>query len=98
MFVQRISALAGGLVLLAGGLTGGTAQAAVSESTSSAGLVAVSITKAHNVVMPTTIQPGVNQFRVTTEAKLGLPAGPAGSRLHARPGHLRHRERSHRAG
>ena len=69
MFVQRISALAGGLVLLAGGLTGGTAQAAVSESTSSAGLVAVSITKAHNVVMPTTIQPGVNQFRVTTEAK-----------------------------
>ena len=69
MFVQRISALAGGLVLLAGGLTGGSAQAAVSESTSSSGMVAVSITAAHNVVMPATIQPGVNQFRVTTEAK-----------------------------
>ncbi|RYC12828.1 hypothetical protein [Nocardioides zhouii] len=67
MFVPRISALAGGLVLLAGGLTGGTAHAAL-DSTSS-GMVAVSITAAHNVVMPTTIQPGVNQFRVTTEAK-----------------------------
>ena len=32
-------------------------------------MVAVSITAAHNVVMPATIQPGVNQFRVTTEAK-----------------------------
>jgi hypothetical protein len=68
VFVQRISALAGGLVLLAGALTGGTAHAAV-DSSSSSGLVAVSITAAHNVTLPTTIQPGVNQFRVTTEAK-----------------------------
>ena len=68
MFIPRISALAGGLVLLAGGLTGGTAHAAL-DSSSSAGLVPVSITAAHNVVMPTTIQPGVNTFRVTTEAK-----------------------------
>jgi hypothetical protein len=67
VFVRRISALAGGLVLLAGGLTGGTAHAAL-ESTSS-GLVAVSITAAHNVVMPTTLQPGVTTFRITTEAK-----------------------------
>lgn len=67
MFVRRISALAGGLVLLAGALTGGAAQASL--ATSSSGLVSVSITAAHNVVMPTTIQPGVNTFRVTTEAK-----------------------------
>jgi hypothetical protein len=66
VFVQRISALAGGLVLLGGALTGGTAQASLSTSSS---MVPVSITAAHNVVMPTTIQPGVNQFRVTTEAK-----------------------------
>ena len=66
MFVHRISALAGGMVLLAGTLTGGAAQAAVD---SSSGMVAVSITAAHNVVMPTTIQPGVNTFRITTEAK-----------------------------
>ena len=32
-------------------------------------MVSVSITAAHNVVLPATIQPGVNQFRVTTEAK-----------------------------
>ena len=69
MFVPRISALAGGLVLLAGGLTGGTAHAALDSGTSSSGMVSVSITAAHNVVMPTTIQPGVNLFRVTTEAK-----------------------------
>lgn len=68
MFVQRISALAGGLVLLAGGLTGGSAHAAV-DSSSSSGLVTVTISAAHNVVLPATIQPGVNQFRVTTEAK-----------------------------
>ena len=67
MFVQRISTFVGGMVLLAGGLTGGSAQAALDSSSS--GMVAVSITAAHNVVMPTTIQPGVNQFRVTTEAK-----------------------------
>ena len=67
MFIQRISALAGGLVLLGGALTGGSAQAAV-ESTSGS-LVTVSITAAHNVVLPATIQPGVNTFRVTTEAK-----------------------------
>jgi hypothetical protein len=54
------------LVLLAGGLTGGSAHAALD---SSSGLVAVSITAAHNVTLPATIQPGVNQFRVTTEAK-----------------------------
>ena len=68
MFVQRILALAGGLALLAGGLTGGSAHAAV-DSGGSSGLVQVSITAAHNVVLPTTVQPGVNQFRVTTEAK-----------------------------
>jgi hypothetical protein len=66
VFVHRISALAGGLVLLAGSLTGGAAHAALD---SQAGYVPVSITAAHNVVMPTTIQPGVNTFRVTTEAK-----------------------------
>ena len=67
MFIQRISALAGGLVLLGGALTGGSAQAAVDATSSS--LVTVSITAAHNVTLPATIQPGVNTFRVTTEAK-----------------------------
>ena len=67
MFVPRISALAGGLVLLAGGLTAGSAHAAADSSSS--GLVSVSVTAAHNVVLPATIQPGVNTFRVTTEAK-----------------------------
>ena len=66
MFVPRITALAGGLVLLAGGLSGGSAHAALDTQ---AGYVPVSITAAHNVVMPTTIQPGVTTFRVTTEAK-----------------------------
>ena len=66
MFVHRISALASGLVLLAGGLTAGAAQAALDTSAST---VPVTITAAHNVVMPTTVPPGVNQFRVTTEAK-----------------------------
>ena len=66
MLVPRISALAGGLVLLAGALTGGTAHAALDAQ---AGYVPVSITAAHNVVMPPTIQPGVTTFRVTTEAK-----------------------------
>jgi len=67
VFVTRISALTGGLVLLAGTLAGGTAQAAERQSAGST--VAVSITAAHNVVMPSTVQPGVNTFRVTTEAK-----------------------------
>ena len=68
MLVTRISALAGGLVLLGSALTAGTAQASVATSSTSA-MVSVSITKAHNVGMPTTIQPGVSTFRVTTEAK-----------------------------
>lgn len=71
MFVHRIAASAVSvLVLTAGALTGttvGAAGAAARET--AAGTVSVSITAAHNVVMPTTIQPGVNQFRVTTEAK-----------------------------
>ena len=72
MSVQRIAALGVSvMVLTAGVLTGGTAgaagQAAARET--AAGTVSVSITAAHNVTMPTTIQPGVNQFRVTTEAK-----------------------------
>ena len=72
MSVQRIAALGVSVMVLAAGvLTGGTAgaagQAAARET--AAGTVSVSITAAHNVTMPTTIQPGVNQFRVTTEAK-----------------------------
>jgi hypothetical protein len=68
VFLTRISALTGGLVLLAGTLAGGTAQAAEQQSSSSS-TVMVGITAAHNVVMPTTVQPGVTTFRVTTEAK-----------------------------
>jgi hypothetical protein len=72
MSVQRIAALGVSvMVLTAGALAGGTAgaagQAAARET--AAGTVSVSITAAHNVTMPATIQPGVNQFRVTTEAK-----------------------------
>lgn len=72
MSVQRIAALGVSIVVLtAGALAGGTAGAAgaAAERETAAGTVTVSITAAHNVVMPATIQPGVNQFRVTTEAK-----------------------------
>ena len=73
MSVQRIAALGVSVMVLAAGvLTGGSAGAAgkaAARETAAAGMVSVSITAAHNVVMPTTIQPGVNQFRVTTEAK-----------------------------
>lgn len=73
MSVQRIAALGVSVIVLtAGVLTGGSAGAArqaAARETAAAGMVSVSITAAHNVVMPTTIQPGVNQFRVTTEAK-----------------------------
>jgi hypothetical protein len=72
MSVQRIAALGVSvMVLTAGALAGGTAgaagQAAARET--AAGMVSVSITAAHNVVLPATIQPGVTEFRVTTEAK-----------------------------
>ena len=73
MSVQRIAALgASAIVLTAGVLTGGSAGAAghaAARETAAAGTVSVTITAAHNVTMPATIQPGVNQFRVTTEAK-----------------------------
>lgn len=71
MSVQRIAALGVSvMVLTAGALTGGTAGAAgAAARETAAGTVSVSITAAHNVTMPATIQPGVNQFRVTTEAK-----------------------------
>jgi hypothetical protein len=71
MFVHRIAASAVSvLVLTAGALTGTTTGAAgAAERETAAGTVSVSITAAHNVVMATTIQPGVSQFRVTTEAK-----------------------------
>lgn len=72
MSVQRIAALGVSvMVLTAGVLTGGTAGAAGTAAAreTAPGPVSVSITAAHNVTMPATIQPGVNQFRVTTEAK-----------------------------
>jgi hypothetical protein len=73
MSVQRIAALGVSVMVLAAGvLTGGSAGAAgtaAARETAAPGLVSVSITAAHNVTMPTTLQPGVNQFRVTTEAK-----------------------------
>ena len=72
MSVQRIAASAVSVVVLtAGALTGGSAGAAgqAAGQGTAAGTVPVSISAAHNVMMPATIQPGVNQFRVTTEAK-----------------------------
>lgn len=72
MSVQRIAALGVSVILLAAGtLTGGTAGAAgpAAARETAAGTVSVSITAAHNVTMPATLQPGVNEFRVTTEAK-----------------------------
>ena len=72
MSVHRIAALGVSvMVLTAGALAGGTVGAAgqAAERETAAGTVSVSITAAHNVTMPATIQPGVNQFRVTTEAK-----------------------------
>lgn len=73
MLVHRIAASAVSvLVLTAGALTGTTAGAvgqAAERETAAAGTVSVSISAAHNVTLPATIQPGVTQFRVTTEAK-----------------------------
>ena len=72
MSVQRIAALGVSImVLTAGTLAGGTAGAAgpAAARETAAGTVPVAITAAHNVTMPATIQPGVNEFRVTTEAK-----------------------------
>jgi hypothetical protein len=72
MSVQRIAVLGVSVMVLAAGtLTGGTAGAAgpAAARETAAGTVSVSITAAHNVTMPATIQPGVNEFRVTTEAK-----------------------------
>lgn len=72
MSVQRIAVFGVSVMVLAAGtLTGGTAGAAgpAAARETAAGTVTVSITAAHNVTMPATIQPGVNEFRVTTEAK-----------------------------
>jgi len=71
MSVQRIAALgASVMVLTAGALTGATGGAAgAAARETAAGTVPVSISASHNVTLPATIQPGVNEFRVTTEAK-----------------------------
>jgi len=72
MSVQRIAALGVSVIVLtagalAGGAAGAAGQAAARETAAST--VSVSISAAHNVTLPATIQPGVNEFRVTTEAK-----------------------------
>lgn len=66
MTVQRIVALASGIALTAGALTAGTAQAAPDAAKAEATPVAVSVSGARSITMPTTVQPGVNEFVVTS--------------------------------
>ena len=87
MFVHRIAASAVSvLVLTAGALTGTTAGAAgAAARETAAGTVSVSITAAHNVVMATTIQPGVSQFRADEAGGYGVAAALRLVALHQFP-------------
>ncbi|QBX54132.1 hypothetical protein EXE58_00685 [Nocardioides seonyuensis] len=71
MDFRKLRVLVSGVALLgAASITTVTsASAAETSASSSAATVEVSISKTHAVTLPTTLQPGVNEFRVTTEAK-----------------------------
>lgn len=71
MHLRELRVLVSGLALLGAASIGTATGASAAETSlsSSATTVAVSISKTHAVTLPTTLQPGVNEFRVTTEAK-----------------------------
>jgi hypothetical protein len=71
MSVRTVGALAASLALAARGLVGGAAGAAP-HSAKTAAPVAVSIDDHRNVTMPTTIQPGVNEFHITSAKPSGF--------------------------
>lgn len=67
MYARTLRALAASLCLIASGvLVGGAAQASRPAPRTKAAPVAVTIDSQRAVTMPTTIQPGVNEFRITS--------------------------------
>ena len=71
MGVPKIRAVATSLALVGAATLTAAATAAPAQSAASAPPVAVSISNTRVVTMPTTIQPGVNTFKVTTANKRG---------------------------
>ena len=98
MGVPKIRTVATSLALVGAATLTAAATAAPAQSAASAPPVVVSISNTRVVTMPTTIQPGVNTFKVTTANKRGsafqLAQAAAGyTRRRRRP---RHREGSRR--
>jgi hypothetical protein len=79
MYVRRIAAVAASVALLAGGaVTGGPAGAAGDDAAAAretAAGIAISIDSHRMITMPTTVQPGVNEFVVTSEKRSGFQLG-----------------------
>ena len=71
MLVPNIRAVAACLVLIGAATLTATVTATPAQSAASTPPVAVSISNTRVVTMPTTVQPGVNTFRVTTANKRG---------------------------
>ena len=71
MGVPQIRTVVTSLALVSAGTLTAMVTAAPAESAASAPPVAVSISNTRVVTMPTTIQPGVNTFKVTTANKRG---------------------------
>lgn len=75
MTVHRVAALAASvMVLTAGALTGTTVGAAgqAAERETAAAAVTISISDTRMITMPTTVQPGVNKFKVTSAKRSGF--------------------------
>lgn len=71
MGVPKIGAFATSLALVGAATMTATVTAAPAQSAATTSPVVVSISATRVVTMPTTIQPGVNTFRVTTANKRG---------------------------
>ena len=71
MGVPKIRALSTSLALVAAATLSATVAAAPAQSAAATAPVEVSISNTRVVSMPTTIQPGVNTFKVTTANKRG---------------------------
>ena len=66
MYARTLGALAASLTLVVGGGLVGTAGASTATSRNQAAPVAVTIDSSRMVTMPATVQPGVNEFQVTS--------------------------------
>jgi hypothetical protein len=79
MYVRRIAAVAASVALMtAGAITGGPAGAsgqAGAAARETAAAIAVSIDSRRMITMPTTVQPGVNEFAVTSAKPSGFQLG-----------------------